>query len=332
MIKSIGGLLCRTAAYLFLCAATVVYGQRPPGLPGNYPAKPVRVLVGAPAGGGTDVLGRIVMAKLGERWNASFVLENVATLTGGIRAMDLTLQAPADGYTLLATSGSTFQNAMFTVKVPYDIRKVFVPILQMSYAPLYLAINPDVPAINMGEFVAYLKKNPGKLNMANPGTGTSGHLSAELLYYMTGTQMLNVPYKGVAPAVLDTIAGRTHAVFSSAPAVLGHVRSGKLRLLGTTAAQRSRAFPDMPAIAEFAPGFRYIGWDGLIGKEGLSQAIIAALNRDGLEVIKSPEIMSRFEKDGTDPALNTPEQFWTLAIEGLDRIEPLFKSSGLKLE
>ena len=325
-------------SYAALCllslAANMAAAQhKPSGLPGNYPAKPVRVVIGTAPGGSTDFLGRTILGKIGERWGAPFVMENMSSAAGSIIALDSVLKMPADGYTLLVTAGSTFQNAMFVQKVAYDVRKAFTPIAQFTNSPLVMAVNGSLPVTNVRELIAYAKSKPGELNISNTGIGSSAHLSGELFKYMTGTDMLSVPYKGVAASVIDTIAGRTHVTFGTSIALLPHVRAGKLKLMGITSAERISSLPDVPTIAEMGvPGFAYSSWIGAVARTGAPPAILAALHKEAVDIIKSAEVQKALAADGADPAYSTQAQFREVIDEALDRAEKLIKERGLKLE
>lgn len=315
------------------CMAFTVQAQKPSGLPANYPNKPVRVILSTAPGGSTDFLGRTILGKVAEKWGSPFVMENFASAVGGIIALDAALKAPADGHTLLVTSGSTFQNANFVAKTSYDVRKVFTPIAQFTNSPLLMSVNAAMPFSTVKELIAYAKNKPGELNIATSGLGTSAHLSGELFKYMTGTNMLSVPYKGVAPSVTDTIAGRTQIVFGTTVGLLPHVRAGKLKALGMTSSNRLQSLPDMPTIAEMGiPGFEYIGWIGTVGRAGTPPAIVSALNHEAVQIIRSPEVQKALAADGSDPAYATPEQFREVIVGALDRAERLIKDAGLKLE
>ena len=318
---------------LSMAASTTAAQQKPAGLPGNYPAKPVRVVIGTAPGGSTDFLGRTILGKIGDKWGAPFIMENMSSAAGSIIALDAVLKVPADGYTLLVTSGSTFQNAMFVQKVAYDVRKVFTPIAQFTNSPLVMAVNASLPVNNVKELIAYAKSRPGELNIANTGIGSSAHLSGELFKYLTGTDMLSVPYKGVGPSVLDTVAGRTHVTFGTSVALLPHVRSGKLKLMGITSATRIRSLPDVPTIAEMGvPGFAYSGWIGSVARAGTPPAILAALHQEAIAIIKSAEVQKALAADGSDPAYSTQAQFKDVIDGALGHAEKLIKESGLKLD
>jgi tripartite-type tricarboxylate transporter receptor subunit TctC len=317
------------AALLGLSAITSAQAQKPPG----FPTKPVRVIIGTAPGGSTDFLSRTILGGVAERWGASFIMENHSSLVGGILAMDATLKAPADGYTILTCSGSTFQNAVFIAKVPYDVRKAFTPVMQFTTSPLVMGSNASRPYGNIKELIAYAKANPGKVNLANSGIGTSAHLSGALFKHLTGTVMQDIPYKGVSPSVLDTVAGRTDVVFGTSVALLPHVRSGKLKLLGITSPERMPTLPDVPTIAEEGvPGFAYIGWIGAVAKTGTPPNIVNAINKEAIGVIKSPQVQKALSADGSAAAYNSPEQFRVVIDSALDRVEQLIKQTGLKLQ
>jgi tripartite-type tricarboxylate transporter receptor subunit TctC len=317
---------------ILACASTLAFAQKPGGLPDNYPSKPVRVLIGSGPSGGTDLLTRSILGKVAEKWGATFIMENVATLTGGIRALEMTLKAPADGYTILGTSGSTYQNAMFTVKVPFDVRKEFVPTVQYNHSALILVVHPSVPVQSIKELIAYAKANPGKLNVANSGIGTSAHLAAELLKYMAKIDMVSVPYKGAGAAAVDTAAGRTQVLITTPVSLIAFIKSGKIRVLGITSAQRMPSLPDVPTIAEAGvPDYAYVSWLGAVMRAGTPQPILQAINRAAVEAIKSPEMAAKFAADGTDPAHSSLEEFKTIANGALDRAEKLINETGLKL-
>jgi len=311
---------------------TAALAQKP-DLPDNYPNKPVRVIVGTGPAGGTDLLTRAIFGKIGEKWGASFVVENMASLVGGIRALDTTRAAPANGYIIMGTSSSTLQNAMFITKVPYDVKKEFIPTVQYAHTPLLMVIHPSVPANTIREFIAYAKANPGKINAANAGLGTAGHLAAELLKHLAKIDMQTVPYKGGGLAATDTVGGRTQVLFTTAVALAPFTRTGKLKILGITSPQRMPSNPDIPTLAEGGvPGYAYQGWLGAILKAGTPMAIVRALNRSAIEVVKTPEMAARYVADGSDPAYTSPEEFREVVEGALNRAEVLIRETGLKLE
>jgi len=324
--------LCTAGIALTTLAAGLAQAQKPPGLPGGYPAKPVRVIIATAPGGSTDFLGRMVYGKIAEKWGATFVIENVSAVAGGVVALDQVLRLPNDGYTLLVCSGSTFQGAMYTHKVDYDVRKVFTPIVQFTISPLVMAVNADLPVNNIKELIALAKSKPGSLNIATSGIGSSAHLSGELFNLLAGVEMVSVPYKGVGPSVLDTIAGRTQVTFGTSVALLPQIRSGKLKLMGITSGTRMPTLPDVPTIAEGGlPGYAYVGWIGSVARTGVPQPILEALNREGVGILKSPEVQKSLAADGSQAAYANTEEFRQEIVTALGRAERLIKERNLVL-
>jgi len=331
-IKKLSLALCTAGIALTTLTAGVAQAQKPPGLPGGYPAKPVRVIIGTAPGGSTDFLGRMIYTKMAEKWGSTFVMENVSAVAGGVIAIDQVLKAPTDGYTLLVTSGSAFQGAMYTHKVSYDVRKVFAPAIQFTISPLVMAVNPELPAQNIKELIALAKSKPGQLNIATSGIGSSAHLSGELFNLLAGVEMVSIPYKGVAAGALDTIAGRTQVTFGTSVALLPHIRAGKLRLMGITSGTRMGTLPDIPTIAEGGlPDYAYIGWIGSVARTGVPLPILEALNRDGVGILKSPEVQKAMSTDGSQAAYSNLEEFRETIVSSLARAEKLIKERNLVL-
>lgn len=315
-----------------LLFAPLALAQKPASLPAGYPAKPVRVLIGTAPGGSTDFLSRTVLSKVGEKWGSTFVMENISSVAGGAIALDAALKQPADGHTILTCAGSTFQNATFTQKVPYDVRKVFTGVIQFTVSPLVMGATAALPVNNVKELIAHAKAHPRELNIATTGIGSSAHLSGELFNMLAGVEMVSVPYKGVAPSVTDTIAGRTQVTFGTSVALLPHVRAGKLKLLGITSPRRLSSLPDVPTIAEMGvPGFDYVGWIGAVVRSGTPPAIVAALNADGVQVMKSPDIQKALAADGSEAAYASVEQFRETIDSALERAGRLIRERGLVL-
>lgn len=322
----------RAVLLLALASSSLAHAQKPPGLPAGYPAKPIRVLIGTAPGGSTDFLSRTVLGKMAEKWGTSFVMENISSVAGGAIALDAALKQPADGYTILTCAGSTFQNATFTQKVPYDVRKVFTGTVQFTISPLVMGVTASLPVNNVKELIAYAKARPRELNLATTGIGSSAHLTGELFNMLAGVEMVSVPYKGVAPSVTDTIAGRTQVTFGTSVALLPHVRSGKLKLMGITSPTRTTSLPDVPTIAEMGvPGFSYVGWIGAVMRTGTPAAIISALNQDGVQIMKSPEIQKALGADGSEPAYSSLEEFRETIDVALEKAGKLIKERGLVL-
>src|SRR4051812_19395349 len=201
--------------------------QKPPGLPGNYPSRPVRVIISSAPGGGADFLGRTIFGKLSEQWGTPFNAENLSSGVNGVRAVEATVRAPADGYTLLVTTSATYLSAAFVSNPAYDIRTSTAPIAQFSSSPLLFGIHPGQPYTNLKQFIEYARARPGEISYGVPGIGSGAHLGGELIGYMTGIKMTVIPYKGAGQAVIDAIAGRIPLVISSTAALIPYVKSGK---------------------------------------------------------------------------------------------------------
>ena len=307
--------------------------QKPSGLPGNYPSKPVRIIISSAPGGGADFLGRAVFGKLAERWGSPFNAENLATGVNGVRAMDTTVKSTPDGYTLLVTSSATFLSAAFVNMPSYDVRTATMPIAQFSSSPLLVGIHPGQPYTNLKEFIAYAKTRPGEISYGVPGIGSGAHLAGELMGYMTGIKMTVIPYKGAGQAVIDAIAGRIPVVISSSAALFPYVKSGKLRSLGISTSTRVPTMPDQHTLAESGiPGFEYAGWFGVVGPTGIPQPIVAALNQEINRIINAPEMFKILTTGGVDPQTGTPQQFLNTILGALEKVDTVIKATGLKLE
>ena len=326
--------LNRVIAGLSLLALTglVHAQQKPPAPAGNYPSKPVRIIVGNAPGGGSDTIGRLMAQKLSERTGQSFFIENRAG-AGGLVGMELAARAEPDGYTLYIASGSGTVNAVLISKVAYDVRKAFAPVAQFSSAPSIMAISPALPIQSVRELIAHAKSNPGKLNYASAGIGSSAHLVGELLKYRAGIDMVHIPYKGIGPGIVDVISGRTHILFGSAISTMPHAKSGKIRAIAVTSEKRARSLPDLPAIAEAGlPNFNWIGWFGLLAPAGTPPAVIALLNREVNAVLGMTEVQQALAADGSEASPGTPEQLRESFEGGLEQATKLVKDVGLKLE
>jgi tripartite-type tricarboxylate transporter receptor subunit TctC len=289
----------------FFCAAALVCGSV---LAQSYPNRPLRVVVPLSAGA-ADTLSRTIAAKLTERWGQPVVVENRPG-AGTTLGTDLVARAPADGYTLLMATFSHAVNATFYRKLPFDTLKDFAAVTLVASAPNILEVHPSVPANTVGELIAMAKSQPGKLNFASAGNGSSSHLAGELFKNLTGVQIVHVPYKGAAPAMNDLLGGRVEMTFDPLPSSMAHIKAGKLRPLAVTTTSRSKALPDVPTMAEAGvPGYELNGWSGLLVHANTPKDIVRTLNQEIVAIIKAPEISDRFAGLGFDIVGNTPEQF-----------------------
>src|SRR5690242_10886670 len=287
-------------------ALTVIVAGTAPVAAADYPTKPIRLVVPFPPGGTTDILARAVAQKLAETWNQQVIVDNRSGAGGNIGA-DLVAKAAPDGYTLvMGTVGTHAINPNLYGKMPYDHVKDFAPVILVAGVPNVLVVNPSVPAKTVQEFIAYAKANPGKLNFASSGSGTSIHLSGELFKVMTGVQMTHVPYKGSAPALTDLVGGQVQLMFDNLPSSLAFIKAGKLRALAVTSKTRAAALPDVPTIADFVPGFEASSWFGLLAPAGTPPAVIAKINGEVAKWLATPEAREKLTAQGANVAGGTP--------------------------
>jgi len=274
----------------------------------NYPARPVRLILGYPAGGSTDLVARILGAWLSDRLGQSFVIENRPGAGTNI-AVQATVASPPDGYTLLFVTTTNAINASFHDALPFDFLRDLAPVAALAELPFVMEVTPSLPVKTVGEFIAHAKANPGKINMASFGTGTISHLAWELFKLEAGVDMVHVPYHGGAPMVTDLISGRVQAGIDALPNSLPHIRSGALRALAITGAARSAAVPDVPTVGETLKGYEVSGWTGIAVPAGTPAAVIVTLNREINAGLADPRIAARLAEVGGRPNLVTPQQF-----------------------
>ena len=280
-----------------------------------WPTRPVRIVVPFPPGGTTDILARALAPELGRAFGQTFIVDNKPGAGGNVGA-DLVAKSPPDGYTLLmGTVGTHGINQSLFPKMPYDPIKDFAPITLVAGVPNVLVMNPakaEALKINsVPDLIHYAKANPGKLNMASSGNGTSIHLSGELFKAMTGTFMLHFPYRGSGPALLDLIGGTMDLMFDNLPSALPQIRAGKLKALAVTSAQRSAAVPDLPTIAEAGPlpGFDASSWFGLLAPAGTPSDIVNRIQQECAKALGTPALKERLLSQGAIPSGSTPAQF-----------------------
>ena len=300
----------RVLALLAIVAAAVAAPSTFAQGTASYPAKPVRLVVPFPAGGTTDILARAVAQRLSEAWGRQVIVDNRPGAGGNIGS-DLVAKAAPDGYTLLmGTVGTHAINPSLYKNMPYDHVKDFAPVILVAGVPNVLVVNPSLPVHSVPELIAYAKANPGKLNFASSGNGTSIHLSGELFKAMTGVEMTHVPYKGSAPALTDLIGGQVQLMFDNLPSSLPFIKAGKLRALAVTSGARAAALPDLPTLAESGlPGFEASSWFGVLAPAGTPRDIVAKLNGAIAGWLASPEAKEKLLAQGAIAAGGTPEDF-----------------------
>jgi len=316
-------------AAVFAAALALLPGAAPGQ--DDYPSRPIRLITPAAPGGTTDILARLVGAKLGDVLKQPVLVDNRASGSGVIAA-EITAQAPPDGYTLFLPYHQHTANAALNPKLPYHPVNSFTPITQLTSAGLMLVVNPSTPARNLQEFVEWTRNFKGALDFGSAGLGTGGHLAGELYNMMAGVKAQHIPYKGSGPALLDLVAGRYHYNFAGMQAVQTLVRGGRLRGLAVTNPKRVAALPDIPAMAEALPGFELVGWYGIAGPAKLPAPILARLNAEIVKIVNSPELRDRIIADGAEPVGSSPEEFRQFMLADLDKAAKLVKASGAKLE
>ena len=299
----------------------------------SYPSKPLRYIVAFPAGGTTDLLGRLIGQKLTETWGQPVVIDNRAGAAGTVGS-DAAAKSPPDGYTLLgATISSHSINTHIYSKMPYHPLKDFAPVTRIATVPNVLVIHPSLPVKNVKDFIALAKTRPGQLRFASAGAGTSQHLSGELFNMMAGVKMTHIPYKGGNFAMTDLIGGQIELAFENAPNCVPHVQSNRLRAIGVTTLTRARAIPDVPPIAEAGlPGFEVGSWQGLFLPAGVNPAIVNKLNVEVRRILALDDVRNRVVGLGAEVATTTPEQFVEFIRAELAKWEKVVKVSGARVD
>jgi tripartite-type tricarboxylate transporter receptor subunit TctC len=299
----------------------------------SYPGKPVRVIVTFPPGGTPDIYGRVMSAELQKIWNQSVVVENRSG-AGGTIGTDYVAKAPPDGYTLLfaADASITIAPHLYS-KLPYDPVRDLAPIVNVTAGPFVLMANPAFPPNNVKELIALVRAQPGKISYASSGAGGQQHLAMESIRSMAGNMdMIHVPYKGFGQGIADVLANQVPLIFGGITASIQFTRSGKLKALGVTGPKRSRAMPDVPAIAETLPGFDITAWYGFMAPAGTPREIVKKVHDDSVTIIHRADFQERLERDGIDPVGNTPEEFAAQIKTDLARWAVIVKSAGAKLD
>ena len=323
--------LARRKFLRIAASAAALSGIAPAASAQNYPARPLRLIVGYPAGGSTDLVARIMGAWLTDRLGQSVVIENRPG-AGTNLAVQAVVASPPDGYTLLFVATTNAINTSFHSTLPFDFLRDLAPVAGLVELPFVMEVNPSLPANTVAEFIAHAKANPGKLNAASFGTGTVSHMAWELFKLMAGVEMVHVPYHGGAPMVTDLIGGRVQAGIDALPNSLPHIRSGALRALAMTGPARSAALPDVPTVGETVAGYEVSGWTGIAVPAGTPAAIVATLNREINAGLSDPRIAARLAEVGGRPILVTAEQFGAMWQRDTDKWAKVVKFAAGKRE
>ena len=314
---------------LYLVAAVLVAG--PTTAASDYPSRPVRWIVGYPAGGTTDIVARLIGHWLSERLGQQFIIENKPGAGNNIGTEAMINSAP-DGYTVLLTNPANAINATLYQRLPFNFMRDTAPVAGFMRVPNVMEVNPKVPANSVAEFIAYAKANPGKINWASSGNGTSVHLSGELFKIMTGIDLTHVPYRGSAPALTDMISGTVQVMFDNMPSSLPHIQAGTLRALGVTTAARSDALPNVPTVAETVPGYEASAFFGMSMPKGTPAEVIEKLNKEINAGLAEPGVKARLAELGGILMPGTPAQFGQVIAEETEKWAKVIKTGGVSLE
>jgi tripartite-type tricarboxylate transporter receptor subunit TctC len=294
----------------------------------TYPARPVHWIISFPPGGANDIIARIVGQYLSDYLGQQFVIENRAGAGGNI-GMQSALSSAPDGYTIAFVGPNNAISATLYEKLPFDFIRDSVPVAGLMELTNVMEVNPAFPAKTLAQFIAYAKANPGKVNFASGGIGTSPHLSGELLKAMTGINIVHVPYRGAAPALTDVLAGQVPVLFDNLPSSIAHIRAGELRALGVTAAQRAPALPDVPTIAETVPGYEARVWYGIAAPKGTPPEIVEKLNRAVNAALTDPKVQTRLAELGGEPMPMTPPEFGKLVAVETEKWSKVIRVAGI---
>ncbi len=317
--------ICAALAVLLLSFTVVAHAQ--------WPTKPVRFVVPFPAGGSTDVVGRLIAEHLRQGLGQSFVIDNRAG-AGGTTGSDAVAKAAPDGYTMLIGTSSThaIASGLYGAKLPYDQVKDFAPVTLLGSATILLVVHPSVAAKSVPELIALAKAKPGTLNFASSGNGGVSHLTGEYFKSLAGVEMQHVPYKGDTPMIIDLVAGRVSLAFGTAVAFLPYVQKGALNSLAVTNAKPSPVAPNLPTVAATLPGFEALQWFGLLMPAGTPADIVAKLNAEVVKILKLPEVRERLQAMGIEIAGNSPEQFAAFMRSETTKWGRIVKDSGAKID
>jgi len=313
---------------LGLCAFTSPIGD---ALALDYPTRPIRFVVGYPAGGSTDIIARLIGQRLSERLGQQFVIENKPGAGNNI-GTETVVKADPDGYTVLLVNPANFINATLYTNLNFNFIRDIAPVASFLRVPNVMTVSRDVPAKTVAEFIAYVKANPGKVNLASSGNGTSVHLSGEMFMAMSGAKMLHVPYRGAAPAITDLLGNRVQLIFDNMPSIIGHIRGGALRALAVTTAERSPQLPDVPTVAETIPGYEASALFGMGAPIKTPPQIIEKLNREINAVLAEPDVKARLIELGGEPLVSSPQSFGAMVAAETEKWAKVVKFADIKVE
>ena len=316
---------CLCIATAFACATGDATGQ-------EYPAKPIRLLLGFPPGGGADIVARQLTPKVGEQLGQQVIVDNRPGAAGNL-ALELLAKAPADGYSIMLTTPTVTVNPALYPKIAYEPVRDFAPVGLVATTVYILVVHPSLPVRSVKELLTLAKSKPGQMNYSSGGNGAAAHLAGELFRSMTGINIVHVPYKGIGPALIAVLSGEAQLTFGSQPSALPHVRQGKLRGLAVTSAKRSSFTPDLPSIAEAGvPGYETTAWYGILAPARTPREIVARLNSEFGKALSSPDVRSALTRQSFEIVTGTPEQFAMLIGDELLKWRKVVKSSGMRID
>ena len=320
-------------AALAAAAAGATFAQAPSTGSGQaYPGKPVRMVVPSSAGGGTDIVARIIAPELSKRLGQQVVIDNRPG-AGSMIGIEVAARSPADGYTLLMGLSTLAINSALYKKVPYDPVRDFAPITQAVSSASIIVVHPSIPVKTLKELIAFARARPGQLNYASAGTGTYPHMTMELFLSMAGLKMVHIPYKGTAPAMIDMVGGQVSTMAATVLTGMPHIRSGRLRPLGITSSARSSVVPEIPTIAEAGlPGYESVQWYGMLAPAKTPRDIVTRLHAEATRVLQQPEIKARLAADGADTVGSSPEEFARYIQSELVKWAKVAREAGIQPE
>lgn len=327
---NIGTIMAACFAASALLAQPHAHAQR--GAEAAYPNKPVRLIVPFAPGGGTDIVARLIAQKLTEMWGQQVVVDNRGG-AGTVIGTELAAKSPPDGYTLMQGTTTLAINPSVRAKLPYDTLKDFVPVTQAAFQSYILAVHPSVAARDVKEFIALAKAKPRTLNFGSPGTGTGSHLAGELFRFMSGTELVHVPYRGSGPALSDLLGGQIQFILGTILSTFPHVKAGRLRALGVSSLKRASALPDVPTIAEAGvPGYSATSWNGVLVPTGVPQPILRKLNTDIVKVIQSADVRGRLAADGGEAVGNSAQEFGAFIRSEIEKWAKVIRAANIRVE
>jgi tripartite-type tricarboxylate transporter receptor subunit TctC len=297
----------------------------------DYPTRSVKWVVGYPPGGATDIIARLIGQRLSERLGQQFIIENKPGAGNNI-ATESVINAEPDGYTVLLVNPANYINATLYTNLKFNVVRDIAPIAAFNRVPNVMTVSKDVPAKTVAEFIAYVKANPDKVNMASSGNGTSVHLSGEMFMMMTGAKMQHVPYRGAALAITDMLGGQVQLIFDNMPSILQHIRAGSLRALAVTTTARSALLPDVPTLADTVPGYEASALFGMGAPKKTPPAIIEKLNKEINAVLAEPAIKAKLIDLGGEPLIGPPDAFGKMIVEETEKWEKVVKAAGVHVD